>query len=362
MRRLLIAALVLGMVSVPAANAQLPGGLKKIGKKIAKDLGKDKEEDKQEGKTADPTESLTGTAGATSSRPPANKDKSRKYPPGVSFSSVLNGVKLLPKQGQFRLHHIQTTFIPDDCKSGFVVLRTADGKEIAQFDWKPDRLKKPYVLLNIYPITDLRTGEKVAAGLKMTEPGDYVLDFYLPTEHYFTFPFSVVKVGGDDPFSSGQCLCMKGAWEEWGYLFYTDAKPEQNLQWKVWLRNDGCEEKDIKVHVEIARDADGDVVCTSRPNTTHSIKPDWTRYEFGMVFPEGKEVPFGTYFKAKDLLATDGAYTLTMKIDEKPYGVWKFDVKDSKLQYKGRTVRGEADPLTFIEGGRDAWWYQKEAK
>ena len=360
MRRLLVAALVLGIASVPAANAQLPGGLKQIGKKLAKDLAKDK--DKEEDKTADQTGSLTGAAGATSSRPPASKDKSRKYPPGMSFSSLLNGVLLLPKKGQFRLDQIQTTFIPDDCKSGFVVLRTADGKEIAQFDWKPDRLKKPYVLLNIYPITDLRTGEKVAAGLKMTEPGDYVLDFYLPTEHYFTFPFSVVKVGGDDPFSSGQCLCMKGAWEDWGYLFYTDAKPEQNLQWKVWLRNDGCEEKDIKVHVEITRDADSDVVCTSRANMTHSVKPDWTRYSFDMVFPEGKDVPFGTYFKAKDLLATDGAYTLTMKIDEKPYGVWKFDVKDNKLQYKGRTVRGEADPLTFIEGGRDAWWYKKEAK
>ena len=62
MTRLLVAALVLGMVSVPTADAQLPGGLKQIGKKIAKDLSKDKEEDKQEGKTADSTESLTGAA------------------------------------------------------------------------------------------------------------------------------------------------------------------------------------------------------------------------------------------------------------------------------------------------------------
>ena len=359
MKRLLVAAMVFGIASVSAANGQLPGGLKSIGKKLTKELGGDKGKDKP----VEGTAAQTAAKGTTSSRPPASKDKSRKYPPGLSFSSLLNGVKLLPAKGQFRLNQIQTTFIPDDCESGFVVLRTTDGKEIAQFDWKPDRLKKPYVLLNIYPVTDLRSGEKVAGGwIKMTEPGDYVLDFYLPTEHYFTFPFSVIKVGGDDPFGSGQCLCMKGAWENWGYLFYTDAKPEQNLQWKVWLRNNGCEEKDIKVHVEITREADSDVVCTSRANTTYSIKPDWTRFAFDVVFPEGKEVPFGTYFKAKDLLATDGAYTLTMKIDGEPYGVWKFDVKDSKLQYKGRTVRGEADPLTFIEGGRDAWWYKKEAK
>jgi hypothetical protein len=28
--------------------------------------------------------------------------------------------------------------------------------------------------------------------------------------------------------------------------------------------------------------------------------------------------------------------------------------------YTGRAVRGKADPLTFIEGGRDAFWYMEE--
>ena len=46
-----------------------------------------------------------------------------------------------------------------------------------------------------------------------------------------------------------------------------------------------------------------------------------------------------------------------MKINDKPYGAWKFAVKDNKLKYTDRTQRETADPLTFIEGGRDAWWY-----
>ena len=37
-----------------------------------------------------------------------------------------------------------------------------------------------------------------------------------------------------------------------------------------------------------------------------------------------------------------------------------FAVKGGKLNYTGRTLREKADPLTFIEGGRDAWWYCRE--
>jgi hypothetical protein len=350
MRRLSLAVVAFCIALAGSANAQLPGRLKKEAEKALK------------GKIGDKAKEAGQQAGDQSrARPPANKDKSRKYPPGLSFSSLLNGVQMLAKDGRLGLHHIQATFLPDDCKEGWTVLRTADGKELFQFDWRPELLKKPYSLLNVHKATDLLSGESPASRrATLTTPGDYVLDFYLPTERFFTFPFSVVKIGGDDPFGAGQCYILNGAWQSWGYLHYTDAEPERSLQWKVWLRNEGCDEKSIKVRIEIKRDQDGELVCTSREHATNSWQPKWTRLEFDMVFPEGKEVPFGTYFKAKDLLGTDGAYTLTMKIDDELYGTWKFAVEGGKLNYTGRTLRGEADPLTFIEGGRDAWWYAKE--
>ena len=353
MRNATLIALVLSFAFVSTANAQF-GDLKNKAKKALQDTrgGEDQ-------KTEQAADNQAG--GPASKRPPARVDKSRQYAPGVSFSSMLNGITLLSKKGKGQLYHVQATFLPEGCQEGWTVLRTAAGKELYQIDWKPDWLKKPYALLNIFTVTDLSSGSTIPGGyMEFTTPGDYVLDFYLPDELFYTFPFSVAKVGGDDPFGDGQCYVQSGDWEKWGYLYYVDARPDQNLQWKVWLRNDACNEKDIKVRIEIARDSDSELVCTSRENTTYSIKPAWTRYEFDMVFPKGKEVPHGTYFKAKDLLATDGAYTLSMKINDQPYGVWKFNIKDSKLQYAGRTVRGEADPLTFIEGGRDAWWYAKE--
>ena len=57
-----------------------------------------------------------------------------------------------------------------------------------------------------------------------------------------------------------------------------------------------------------------------------------------------------------------GNYTLTMKLDSNVYGVWKFKVIGGQLNYTGRTERGKADPLTFVEGGRDAWWYERVKK
>jgi hypothetical protein len=343
MYRLLLAILVLSITMSSVASAQF-GGLT--------DKAKDKASEEAD---------QAKTKATKGERPAAVNDPNRQYPPGLSFSALLNGVKLLPKNGRFDLNQIQATFIPDDCEGGLVVLRTADGTELYEWDWRPDRLEKPYTLLSIHGITNLATGErKGGGGADMAKPGDYVLDFYLPTEHFYTFPFTITKVGGDDPFGDGQCYVLSGEWADHGYLYYRKADPEQSLQWKVWVRNDACTSKDIKVHIEIKRDADGEVVCTSRKHKTNSAQPQWVRLEFDMVFPEGKEVPHGTYFKAKDLLATDGAYTLTMTIDGNPHGTWKFGVEGGKLTYTGRTLRGEADPLTFIEGGRDAWWYTRQ--
>jgi hypothetical protein len=54
----------------------------------------------------------------------------------------------------------------------------------------------------------------------------------------------------------------------------------------------------------------------------------------------------------------DGDYRLEIKIDGEPYGTRPFQGKDGKFAYTGRTVRG-ADPLTFAEGGQDAFWFTK---
>jgi hypothetical protein len=149
---------------------------------------------------------------------------------------------------------------------------------------------------------------------------------------------------------------LDGPWEDWGYLYYSEARPEQNLLWKVWLRNKEPDVRGIDAKVDVTIYRGGAPICTNPP-AAHNLKPMWNRWEFMMSEPM-KGTSGGRYFKAKDLLAKDGKYQLRMTIDGKPYGTWNFQVKGGCLAYAGRTIRG-SDPLTFVEGGLDAWWYKK---
>lgn len=293
------------------------------------------------------------------------------YPPGLMYSTVLNGVKILYNTGQFRLDQIQAVFLPPASSAGSIypynpddggkiwaILSSAGGGEIYRFDFYGELLKDPYWLLNSYRATDLRTGADAGVGfVDLSTPGDYVLDFYLESGRFYTFSFSVSKLSGPDPFSGGDYYFLDGPWEDWGYFYYNDADPSYPIQFKVWLRKyEHATPKGVKPEMEVKRG--GTLIATTRMMTI-TPRQDWVRYEFDLIFPmEGTSG--GAYFKAKDLLETDGDYTLTLKLDGQVYGTWKFKVVGGLLNYTGRTVRGSADPLTFVEGGRDAWWYQKE--
>jgi hypothetical protein len=291
-------------------------------------------------------------------------------PPGLMHSTLLNGVKLDHKRGELYLYHIQAVFLPpaesktiykynpNDGGKIWAMLSDKGGAEVARFDFYGELLKAPFWLLNSYKLADLRTGEKPASGRVKIPAGEYVLDFFLESGKFYTFPFTVSVLKSGDAFAPEDYHFLDGAWEDWGYLFYADANPDRPIQWKVWLRNKQHEQaKDVKIRIEVSRG--GQLVATSRENMTFSLRPEWVRYEFDLIRPM-KGTSGGAQLMAKDLLAQDGAYTLTLAIDGQPYGTWHFTVQGGKPNYTGRTVRGEADPLTFVEGARDAWWYERQ--
>ena len=292
-------------------------------------------------------------------------------PPGLMFSTVLNGIKLDHKNGNFYLDRIQAVFLPEpSAKSNTIyaynpddggklgaVLKKADGGEVARYEFYAQQMKAPFWLLNSCKVTETASGNRPSSGRIQLAKGEYVLDFHVEGTHFYHFPFRVDTLESSDPFNPGEKYFLEGDWSDWGYLYYRDANPGMSIQWKVWLRNKGLEShKDVKVELEVKRG--GKLVCTTRPHTTYSLRPEWVRYEFDLIFPmEGTSG--GAYFKAKDLLSADGSYTLGMKIDGQPYGVWNFKIAGGKLQPEGRAVRGKADPKTFVEGGVDAFWYGK---
>ncbi len=307
--------------------------------------------------------STSGAVGGSGKHPGPSTEK-REYYPSVSYATVLDGVTVHYKQHKFALNNIQATFIEDGA-TGYIILRTADGAALYRYDFRAQPVKKPYTLLEIMGTFDLRTGEKLSGGsmqASLDGPDAYVLDFYLPTEHFYTFPFTVDVIGSDDPFAGDNWWVTSGDWLDWGYLMIPEADPEKNLYWKMWMRrkDKGATtrlKEDVKVRVEVQ--GPGGLLCVSR-DATRSMGPAWERWEFDMAHPSEGTTTWGEYFKAKNLLAKDGDYTLTVKMNEALYGTWKFSVAEGKLQHKGRTMRAETDPLRFIEGGRVAWWYCRE--
>lgn len=283
----------------------------------------------------------------------------QKYPPGIMYSTLLNNVNVNARGGWFKLgNQMQNVFVPDG-STGKAVLRQGM-RELCHWNWDLDTfgLRAPYKLFGFkQPLTPDGANFDVQK-LKLTTPGEYTMDFYIGEKKFYTFPFKLTVLEPANPFDGDPLYFTEGAWNDWGYLYYWDLNPEQNLIWKIWLREKGFKNPDHKVDVRITRDAGGKVICQSRDLVTYNFQHDWVRYDIDMVNPPVKTSE-GAYFKAKDLLAVDGAYTLRMTIDRKEYGVWKFKVAGGKLNYTGRTERGVADTLTFVEGGVDAFWYER---
>jgi len=66
----------------------------------------------------------------------------------------------------------------------------------------------------------------------------------------------------------------------------------------------------------------------------------------------------GAYMTGGDLVGRDGGYTLKMKMDGQHHATWKFTVQGGKVILAGRAAP-EADPLTCVFGGPDAWWCER---
>lgn len=290
-------------------------------------------------------------------------------PPGLMFSTVLNGVKMLPNNGHFYLYHIQAVFLPDaqsktiyaynpdDGGALWAVLSTADGQELYRYDFWAQKLKEPYWLLGSYRLTNLENGENLGSSSRVPlQQGDYVLDFYLDSGKFYTFDFAVSKIEEGGGFSTNTAYFLDGPWEEWSYLYYPDADASRQLQWKVWLREKAAKSSNKTVKPAVTLSRGGTVIATSRPYTNMTPRQDWMRHEFSLIHPM-QGTSGGAMFLASSLLGTDGQYELKLALDNKPYGTWRFSVQNGKLVPHPRTNRGQADPLTFVEGGVDAFWY-----
>lgn len=290
-------------------------------------------------------------------------------PPRPLFSSLLAGVQLDAPTAGLRLDRLicydlpeptdPTQYYPYNADNGdklWAILSDASGTELARFDFTASRERDNIWILNQQRFTPLGA----AAGSDATEPrlapGKYVLDFHVAAGRFYSFPFEVTQVQSANAGETHSYL--EGDWSNWGYIYYQSADPTQPLVWKVFLRHKGPSYRaDKKVEVEITRDSDGKLIATYRPDVTRSLEARWIRHDLDLIHPM-QGTGGGAYMTGGDLVGRDGGYTLKMKMDGQHHATWKFTVQGGKVILAGRAAP-EADPLTCVFGGPDAWWCER---
>ena len=301
---------------------------------------------------------------ATSSAQPAN------YPPCIMYSTLLNGVKVHPIQGTFRLDQLQpdipgndvSTYSPENGGTLTSTLKRSDGATVAEIVWYAEKLKPPYWLLSSYKIRVPGGGWNAEPQFKLTTAGDYIVEFLLDGKLFYRFPFSLEALVSDDPYNPQTVYRLNGAWNDYAYFLYAEADPSRPLMFKLWLRNDGSQKrKDVKVTGTL-KHGGKEIAKFGEFPLDYSLSSDWIRYE--ITFGQFKNSQFNSKvwyssLKAEELL-TNGTYELTMELGDKPYGTWTFSAKGGQIERQGRQVRTTTDPLEFIEGGKDAFWVKRK--
>ncbi len=162
----------------------------------------------------------TGAAVNPPVDPVDTESANQSYPPGIMFSTLLDNVTLLSRDGTFRLaNKMQNVFMPDGSVGKAVVYHSND-KEFASWKWKLDTfgLKPPYKLFGFQQPSNPDGTALELSRLKLNKPDNFRLDFFIGEKKFFTFPFSVRAIEPADPFDGNTIYVMDGAWNDWGYL------------------------------------------------------------------------------------------------------------------------------------------------
>ena len=290
--------------------------------------------------------------------------------PGISFWKLLDAVKVGYGDGRLNIDKLYAVCLPTPAKQSTsnyaydpdvggklsTVVKTADGKVLNTYVWYAESIGGLWEL----------SSYKVVGGYQSVRPlaaGNYLLEFAADDKPFTRFPFSVVEAKNDDPYQpAGNRYFIEGAWNEYGNIFYQRNDPQSSLTFTTWVQDKRGNENKTSTPYEAKLVNLKDGKALGEDAGTLRLEPRWLELKLYFHSPGDKN----TYLKAADLLQEDGKYSVRLTIDGKPYGDYPFTVKGGRIQFQGKQVRENTDPMTYIvdylSGGRySSWWIKRES-
>ncbi len=290
--------------------------------------------------------------------------------PGISYWSLLGAVSVDYIDGRLvvnklyavclpqpvRADNSNYTYSPDGGGKLASVVRRADGQVLNTYIWYGENIAGLWELSHY----------KVLGGKASIRPltaGDYVIEFQLEDKPFYRFLFSIDTEPADDPYQpEGTRYFIDGPWNDYGNVFYQRNDPKSSLRFTIWVREKaGHESKRAALYeAKIVRMQDKRVLATDAG--TLRLAPQWQQADLLFKSMGGDQ---NSYFKAEEVLSTDGLYRVSVSIDGKPYGTYSFTVQGGKIRLQGRQIREGTDPQLFLldhlYGGRyTSWWIKRE--
>jgi hypothetical protein len=180
------------------------------------------------------------------------------------------------------------------------------------------------------------------------KPGKYVADYKVigSAEPYSKINFEIIEYKDPNPVAEGaKTYLIKGEWENFIYLL--GSKPDDRVDMGIYLnrsQNPGKEE----ILIDAALQKDGKTIARwGRYEAARKGYPLTVDFEYANKTERFIKVSDNeSEVEMKDL--KDGKYTVDIKIDGKPRGVFPFEVKGGYFALSGRQDRANQKDQRFL--------------
>lgn len=184
--------------------------------------------------------------------------------------------------------------------------------------------------------------------LKTLTAGEYKLEFTLGGKVFYTFPFTVKTRKSNDPYRPGTIYMSDGDWRTNATIAAHFSTGTLNLNLRLRDTDERAENKlrEVPFAVRIIRNADKKLVADSSIRGLR-LNNNWESFQIYFCRPPDQNTTGENRKVLDEILSRDGRYTIEIRLDEKPYAAYEFDVRNGKIN---DTEFGKRTTYIFVKG------------